>query len=599
MSLIKHVAPFFDESALGYIHRLAINNYLDGWKEVARILNVGASRSALMNSSDNFEKILGLPKKWVDLIKGNENQCQSWNRFHQSYHIKVCPECLKINPYRKNIWEHVFCTCCVEHKCELIDVCPACNSVLDKSLIGLTHCKCGCDLRNIDAVKAPVHLMIVSQMMNGYIKYEEHGLPLTENININKAANLLRIVCHQFDVSLPWRKSTEALPQSLILAKNFLSPMEDIFNDWPKNLEKHVCLRMENSSSDGYTPAKILGNWYTVIKSLTLGNTLELFLKIIINSASDFCGSTTSFDKASFLLEKHDGFLPISQAAEKHSINRLMLIKAANAGRIKFRKIGKARKAFTYEFFEEDVKKLKYEREQWCMAKDAYAYLGVSQYLFDQIVLADLVVVDRDWKSDVEKAGPVSKISLAELEININNKRVSLFDGKSIEIRKIASLKLGENSKLHDIFKAIYEGRIRVVACSGKFGEYKVSLEDIYSVLQVGEQGKGYSIEELGSLTGWKWEAIGHWMDCGILEFDNYKIKGRNCRFVTQKQLIDFQRKYIPTADLMRQVGRTTTYLKNRYPELSILGEKALPGGKFLGGLVSLSDWMKITLNLE
>lgn len=37
MSFIKHLAPFNDESAFGYIHRLATNNFMDDWKEVARI----------------------------------------------------------------------------------------------------------------------------------------------------------------------------------------------------------------------------------------------------------------------------------------------------------------------------------------------------------------------------------------------------------------------------------------------------------------------------------------------------------------------------------------------------------------------------------
>lgn len=598
MSFIKHVAPFSDESAFGYIHRLAVNNYMDGWKEVSRILNIGASRSALMNSCDELHNRLGLPREWVGLVKNNEKQCQLWNRFHQSYHIKLCPECIRESPYRKNIWEHVFCTCCVEHQCELIDVCPSCKSTLDKSVIDFTHCKCGYDFRNIDSVSAPVHLLIVSQMMSGYINYPEHGLPLTENIEVNKAANLVRVFCQQFDISLPWLKSKSALPQNLFSAKKFLEPIDEIFKSWPKNLEKHVGLRMQSSSSDGYTPAKILGNWYRGIKDLTLGTNLEFFLEVILKKSVELCGSTTSFDGASNLIRNDDGYLAIAQASEKYSINRLTLIKAANAEKLNFRKIGKANKAFTYEVFESDVKAFKEKRAQWCMAKEAYELLGVSQYLFDQMILAGIVVVDKEWKSDIFKSGPVSKQSLDSLNILINKIKTSSLGGKAIEIKKVASLKLGENSKLHQVFQAVSDGRIRVVSCLGKFGDAKISLEDVYRILKVSQHGKGYSIEELGKITGWKWEAIGYWMDCGLLEFDKYKIKGRDCRFVTPNQLINFQRKYISTTDLMKQIGRTTTFLKNRFPELPILGEKALPEGKFMGGLVSLSDWIKISLNL-
>lgn len=597
MSFIKHLAPFNDESAFGYIHRLATNNFMDGWKEVARILNVGASRSALMNSIDELSNRLGLPNEWVELIKSNENQCQHWNRFHQSYHIKLCHECIKENPYRKNIWEHVFCTCCVEHQCELIDVCPSCKSDLNKSLIDFAHCKCGLDLSSVDYVRAPVHLLIVSQMMNGYINSKEQGLPFAEKIDANKAANLVRIICQQFDVNLPWLKSTAALPQNLVSAKKFLEPMNEIFNDWPRNLEKHVSLRIQSSSICGYTPTKVLGNWYRGVKDLTLGSSLQFFLEVVLRKSAELCGSTTSFDSASYLLKNDDGYLPISKVVDKYSINRLILIKADKSGRLNFRHIGKANKAFTYEFLEAGVKELKDKRDEWCTAKEAYESLGISQYLFEQMILADLVVVDKQWKSDIYKSGAVSKKSLENFQITIKERTFPSFDDRKIEVKKIASLKLGENSKLHQIFRGIYDGGIKVASTAEKFGDFKISLEDVYRVLKVSEQGKGYSIEELGEITGWKWEAVAYWMDCGLLEFDKYKIKGRDCRFVTPRQLVNFKRKYIPVADLMKNIGRTTTYLKNRLPELPIVGGKSLAGGGFIGGLVPLGDWVSHMLN--
>ena len=218
--------------------------------------------------------------------------------------------------------------------------------------------------------------------------------------------------------------------------------------------------------------------------------------------------------------------------------------------------------------------------------------LGISQYLFEQMILADLVVVDKQWKSDIYKSGAVSKKSLENFQMIIKKRAFTNFNDKKIEVKKIASLKLGENSKLHQIFRGIYDGGIKVASTAEKFGDFKVSLEDVYRVLRVSEQGKGYSIEELGEITGWKWEAVAYWMDCGFLEFDRYKIKGRYCRFVTPSQLVNFQRKYIPATDLMRAIGRTTTYLKNRLPEIPIVGEKSLPGGGLIGGLVPLGDWV-------
>lgn len=599
MSFIKHVPPFSDESALGYIQRLATNNYLSGWKEVASILNVSASRSALINSCDELYKRFDFPCEWVELIKSNENQCHLWNRFHQSYHVKLCPLCIREDAYKKNKWEHVFYTTCAKHKCDLIEECPSCHTPLKNSLINFTSCKCGFDLRNTQVLESPKHLHVISQMLEGYIDAEDYGLPFVNDIDANKASNLIRILCQQFDSKLPWQKSASAPPQNLIMAKRFLSPMEEIFKQWPSNLENHVSDRMAISSGDGYTPAKILGNWYRGIKDLTLGNSLEFFLKAILNKVSDLSGKTTSFDGASFLIENPEGYLSVNVASKKYSINRLTIIKAINCGAIGYRKIGKGKKSFTYEVLENDLKQLTEKRAQWCNSKEAYEYLGISQYLFDQIVVAKLVDYDKEWKANIYKAGPVAIASLESI-INNNKKRIEHeFHDKHIEIKNIASLKLGENSKIHHIFQGILNGEIRVLSTIGKFGEHRISLSDVYDVLQVSIQGKGYSIEELGSITGWKWEAIGHWMDCGLLEFDIYQIKGRECRFVTPNQLINFQRKYIPTVDLMRQIGRTTRYLKNHLPQLSIVGEKALPNGNFLGGLVSLSEWMKLSLEIK
>ncbi|USD58998.1 TniQ family protein [Vibrio sp. SCSIO 43140] len=80
----------------------------------------------------------------------------------------VCPLCLAEEPYIRQSWHFVPIQACEKHKCELIDRCPECKSLLEyQNTESITHCECGFDLRESEVKAAPNAELMTAKWLSG------------------------------------------------------------------------------------------------------------------------------------------------------------------------------------------------------------------------------------------------------------------------------------------------------------------------------------------------------------------------------------------------------------------------------------------------
>lgn len=156
MSLLRAVAPYDDESGLGYYRRLAAENRFWGWRDLAGLVNIARQRRALLEHPEQVAKELGIESAWAQFAARQEQQCRAWRARHRVSSDAICPVCLSESVYIRHHWEHTYVTACAVHRTCLLDHCPACAVLLSPNRVRIERCACGYDLRTSKAPAATV-----------------------------------------------------------------------------------------------------------------------------------------------------------------------------------------------------------------------------------------------------------------------------------------------------------------------------------------------------------------------------------------------------------------------------------------------------------
>lgn len=181
--LLRTPAPRSDESLMGFVLRVTEANHYDS---AAWVLRLVGAEVHLANSSwrplvDAYAGIrlrwdaiglsqaevsqlinpLGLgpdahasasPTRWADL--------PDLVRFSRP---KVCPACLREDPYYRRAWDLLFVTCCPVHRVVLYDRCLGCGRAVSWFRKEVARCRCGYDWRaDTTALPADAHTAVLA-----------------------------------------------------------------------------------------------------------------------------------------------------------------------------------------------------------------------------------------------------------------------------------------------------------------------------------------------------------------------------------------------------------------------------------------------------
>lgn len=200
-----------DETLESYLIRIVNENFFDSYQQLSRsikeelrdldfeaygtfpldlkLLNIYHAKKDShfrMRALELLESLLNLPKFELQKLaifrsnrKINSQSTVNWRgidfplsfvRYEgvSTYSIPICPECLRSEPYIRQVWHFKHYQACDKHNVNLVEKCPSCNFCINYIVSeSITHCSCGFELTNTKPLKAQEFKALLSSAMRG------------------------------------------------------------------------------------------------------------------------------------------------------------------------------------------------------------------------------------------------------------------------------------------------------------------------------------------------------------------------------------------------------------------------------------------------
>ncbi|MFZ4287713.1 TniQ family protein [Variovorax sp. HJSM1_2] len=592
MGLIITHAPHPEESGLGYYRRLAADNALFGWRNLAATAGVEPSRRALLTRTDDVARNLGLNSGWTESACKQDELCRSWGRLHRAQSDAVCPACLAESPYLRHHWEHAYVTACPTHRIRLVDRCNACEQKLTPARLYIGLCACGHDLRNLPQTSATHAQLWLSTLLGGRGRSSSNLKPVFDEVDTHVLTKVVRTLCLRGDPAKPALPRGASHPKSVDEAIVFLAPLEALLSDWPRGLREHVEQRLAAGNKEARTLNTQLGDWYISLRKACQGTSLEPFLQVIIDVAAEKSECVLGLDSAKAMAEDATRHVRASDAAKAIGISVSRLHDAIHLGECAHRVRRMGTRGQVYEVSCDEVKRIQQHRAQWISDSKACELAGITPAVLERMKAAGVICSDIRWREDLMKGGPVEQQSLLDLHERVGQSATpaAAKEGTTLTWSEFTSRRLGDKSAIASLMQAIACGEVTAVTRARTLGDMSFFMSDVSQYFGTPLLESGMSIQQLSKATGWKWESISHWMDEGLLACESIQLRGQPCRVVLPHQLLAFRQNYIPLADLARAMDKKSSTLSLALFSVELLGAKRLPDGALRGALIRIAD---------
>jgi hypothetical protein len=285
-------------------------------------------------------------------------------------------------------------------------------------------------------------------------------------------------------------------------------------------------------------------------------------------------------------------YVRLSDAARHGQMTVPTLRRAIAADQIGHRSRRFGTKGRVYEVLRVDLDRIVEARRGWVTESSACKLLGVPPKVLVNMAAAGLVEADYDWVKDVLKGGPIRAASIDGLvkSLMAAEQAPVAFAGESIAFKELTSRRLGDNTAIQTLMRAIMAGEVPAQSSASVVGDLAYRLSDVRRFFGTPLLEAGLSVSQLSKLTGWKHESIDHWIEQGLLASHAITLRGQPCRVVMPAQLLEFNRNYMPVSDLAKLVGVKAWSITKRVTTIGVIAGKAVGRGKPRGALVKLAD---------
>lgn len=598
MSLVVTYAPHEDESGFGYYRRLAADNVLSDWRELAGFAGVQRSRSALLAHADFVAGQLGLETEWAEFASHQEGLCRGWGRLHRTQSEAVCPPCLEEAGYIRHYWEHAYVTSCPHHHIRHVDKCNECGESLSPNRYHVDRCECGQSLHALPRVASTRAEHWLSTLIASGGKQSGRIEPALHGVDVVTLGQVVRTLCLFADPRESSPHRSAALPRSIAEAVDLLAPLETLLADWPTGFQSHVEQRIALGKPEARTLNTLLGPWYIGLRKLCQGTALEPFLKVTIEVAATRFDGALGLDSAKAIVEEVTEYVRASEAAKTFGISLSRVHKAIHAGECSHRTRRSGTRGQVYELACAEVERIKQRRNEWVSSVEACELAGVPPSVLEHMIAAGVIRADINWRHDLLKGGLVERRSVSELADSVRDaaEPAPASEDDKLTWAELSSRRMGDKRAIQDVMRAIAEGSVKAVARGPRLGDMVFRRTDVASYFGTPLLEAGMSIPQLSRFTGWKWESISHWIDLGLLESESIVLRGQTCRVVLPHQLLAFRQTYVPLADLARGIGTKSSALSKLLSGVDMVGAKQLTSGAARGGLVRLADLCRLAV---
>tara|TARA_R100001039_G_C1842850_1_gene103538 strand:+ start:123 stop:1976 length:1854 start_codon:yes stop_codon:yes gene_type:complete len=261
--LIFKIAPYRDEGEMGYLLRLAQENYL----RVRDLVEQGLSFDPVVLHSNGLMPSFDLdPDLWAWVsrqAKLRKEKARIWN-IRQA---RFCPHCLTEEGTWHASWELFFYDACHHHQVWMIDTCTSCNQPISWKRSQIVRCVCGADLRCEPARPAPIELYALSKLL--WQKLHEESdidiLPMLQGLDLEQLCRLVRYLGIHLDVQTPHGSIKVANLSRMEVSWPISTYAASVLSSWPKAFEKAFTAMQRSASTERNGLAPKLQKAYTYI----------------------------------------------------------------------------------------------------------------------------------------------------------------------------------------------------------------------------------------------------------------------------------------------------------------------------------------------
>ena len=602
LGLITSFSPEGDEGIFNYVRRLALENAYGSWRGLAEANGFPARKKP---TAAALGKCLPKAKLLVNEVKENSGQgntnVEAEGVFFRSLADAICPQCLTDAGYLRQAWSHMLSVACGTHGCLLVDVCPCCDSELVKDRAGINMCDCGFDLRRCGLHTADPHEIWISARIEGKLSPVERMSEIGSASDYMDLGKLLLLLASRYDLTKKVSTGRAVLPATIAESRLLLRQIAALLENYPHKFINHVRHRIEaGNQADGSLRGR-LGAWYVALHRLCVPK--RRFERIWVafsdgvfahfdGPLAEDCGLTPSHGS-------RRTFVNVNDAAKLIGISSTLVYSAVDQATISPRMHLRNSGGSTIMLARSDCERLKQMRAEWISAHEASILLGIPAASLRHFIRANVIVEDLHWRRSVEKGGQILARSVTKLPAQL----ASFLQGgptrEGIRLDAINGRRTVDARALAKFFHAVFEGEVRPVDCKSKtgIGGYIFLKEDVQRYIATAALSDSFTLTQLESITGWKYECIARWTDLGLLRFDVVILQGRKARIVTASAYAAFVRTWKPVSEIAADLKQPASIITRRLMShgVNISGYTAPAYGAKRGGLVQMQDLLCLT----
>lgn len=594
MSLVVTFQPHPDESGLGYYRRLASENLMWGWKELAGAANKHATRESLISRPKHLSEVLGLDQQWTQRAYEQELQVRAWRMFRRfSKFDAVCPCCVRETGYLRQGWAHSYATCCPEHNVRLIDRCESCGEQLSADRDRIEYCTCGYDLRDSATSRPTQAELWLSTLIVSNGESSGRGLPNIRGADTYTLCLQVRDWCLMVDPNVPPPSRSAGTVRTVADAVVLLAPLDALLADWPANFKAHVSERIAAGRPGARTLNKLLGEWYIQLRKRCLDTALAPFLVATLEVGAKEFDGVLGNDPSVYATAENLEYLSSAAAARLIGVTRGHLSNAVLRGDIPSRVILLGTRGKAYEVPKQDAERVAKERLNWLRVVEAAERAGVGETVMKSMAEAGVVNFDPQWRRAIFKGGEIEASSIDRLydELVRMAKEDEAPDKDLVFWSDFMSRRWGSNSAIRSVMQAAQRGDISAVVKGSSIGKMGFLRSEVAKYFGLPVLESGMSLKHLASVTGWKKESIRHWINEGLMQTVQAKLPGQQRDVILPEQLLAFRQTYVPLADLAKALETKASALaRNLGDAVEVVGALSLPNGLRRGGLLRVAD---------
>jgi len=606
---IEPLAPYPDESLAGFLGRWARANVMSSRAKL--LSSLGISRAIRVTPLDlpNLAQKLGLPIDVIQSIAPMVDPKRAvLRRAHTRPHMEaICPHCLAQDSYSRQLWSHCLATACPAHGKRLRDHCNECGGGIQHGRPMPHLCDCGADLRLQDTQPASQAEQDFAELLTGG-KPSGQSIPLYLGGDLPAEIDLYILgLANHFCTSTDGKPQSKAgklpLPSTVEQAVERLSPVFELFQNWPQRFDTRVKELVESAPTATSTGAAAkYGRWYFFLFRkythdafhpirVAAANRITESHDGLLNARTHSIQQIATVEKQWFSVKEAAVELYVSTDRINEGIDRHLIVASVHDEAVGYRQRLLSR---------EELRRLKQVQYEHITDTDARAILNVPEAVYSLMCEAGWVQRSDPTDTAPVVSGYVRHVPIMELVARLRTLAQANKERKivaSIPLKELNFRRTTNHARLLGLFRAIAAGELLPVDHDEhlSIGGLLFAQDEVDQRIASWFVERGLTLQQISSLMGAHYDAVKAWVEQGFLPATKEPLEQGSPWVVDLRDFVEFLQSYAPLARQAKSCGSSSRGLTSRLQAYGVSAHLADAGAR--GAIVKLSDVFSAVAN--